>query len=144
MADTAAPPSGERPPHAEAPARGTERVLLVEDDDEVRGLTARVLRAAGYDVVVGATGEQAMAAVVGGAAVDLLVTDVVMPGMGGRELVDRLRAVAPGLRVLYTSGYTDDAVVRNGVEQDTVHFLQKPFTPAALARKVREVLDADR
>ncbi len=140
--ESAGPASGERQLPV-APARGTERVLLVEDDDRVRALAAHVLRAAGYDVVEAATGERALAEVEAREpAVDVLVTDVVMPGMGGRELADRLSAARPGLRVLFTSGYTDDAVVRNGVEQDAVQFLQKPYTPAVLVAKMREVLDA--
>lgn len=90
-----------------------------------------------------ASGEQAVRVVAAhGVNVHLLVTDVVMPGMGGRELADRLQAAYPALRVLFVSGYTDDAVVRYAVEHEAVNFLQKPFTPATLARKVREALDA--
>ena len=76
--------------------------------------------------------------------IHLLLSDVVMPSLGGRELAARLLALHPGMKVLFQSGYTDDAVVRHGVLQERVHFVQKPYTPAALARKVREVLDAPR
>ena len=82
-----------------------------------------------------------MAAAGHAGSIDLLITDVVMPGRSGREVADGLVARIPGLKVVYISGYTDDAVVRHGIESDRVHFVQKPFSPATLARKVREVLD---
>ncbi|MBN9522390.1 response regulator [bacterium] len=135
------PGGGTAPPRPPAPPRGTETVLVVEDEDAVRALTRHVLRHAGY-VVVEAADAGAAARAAEGREIDLLVTDVVMPGLGGRELAERLRASRPGLKVLYLSGYTDDAVVRHGVLHERVHFLQKPFTPAALAWKVREALDA--
>jgi DNA-binding response OmpR family regulator len=116
----------------------------VEDEGGVRAFTGVVLRLQGYAVLEagdGAEAEQVAAAHAG--PIDLLVTDVVMPGLGGREVAERLAAARPGLRVLYLSGYTDDAVVRHGVLAAEAAFLQKPFTPAALARKVREVLDRD-
>jgi CheY-like chemotaxis protein len=117
-------------------------VLLAEDEDEVRALIREVLRAGGYAVLDARDGAEALAAATrGGGPIDLLVTDVVMPGLDGRGLAERLGARHPGLKVLYLSGYTDDAVVRRGVLHEKVHFLQKPFSPAALARKVREVLD---
>jgi PAS domain S-box-containing protein len=132
------------PPAAARPApRGTETVLVVEDDPAVRALTCQVLRAAGYAVLEAGGGEAAAGlAAAHPDPIHLLVTDVVMPGVGGRDLAGQLAARAPALRVLYVSGYTEDAVVRHGVLQAGVHFLQKPFSPLALARKVREVLDA--
>ena len=140
LADAAgnpAPMSALRPP-----SRGTETILLVEDEGGVRALTRHVLQAAGYTVLEAADGAEAVRlAAAHRGRVHLLVTDVVMPGVGGRELAGRLAAGQPGLKVLYLSGYTDDAVVRHGVLEEHVHFLQKPFTPAALAHKVREVLD---
>jgi CheY-like chemotaxis protein len=131
-----------RPPSQfRSPPRGTETVLVVEDEDAVRALTRHVLQQSGYTVVEAADGGAGVRAAEG-RVIDLLVTDVVMPGLGGRELAERLRASRPELRVLYLSGYTDDAVVRHGVLHDRANFLQKPFTPASLAQKVRDVLDA--
>lgn len=126
-----------------APARrGNESVLLVEDDDAVRDFSRLALESQGYRVLAVSCGMEAIRAINRqDAQIDILVTDVVMPGMSGRELVDAARSVAPGLRVLYVSGYTDDAVVRHGVRDATDAFLQKPFSPLALARKVRAVLD---
>jgi CheY-like chemotaxis protein len=124
------------------PPRGTETVLLVEDDAAVRALAGHLLREAGYTVIEAASGRDALRAADGhGAPVRLLVTDVVLPGMGGRELAARFRAAHPGARVLFMSGYTDDAVVRHGVLAAEAAFLQKPFTAAGLAHKVRETLD---
>jgi two-component system, cell cycle sensor histidine kinase and response regulator CckA len=122
--------------------RGTETILLVEDDTAIRNLARIALESSGYSVLEAANGADAIqmgSSHTGG--LDLLVTDVVMPKLGGRELAEQLRKAFPSLRVLYMSGYTDDAIVRHGVVAEGVAFLHKPFTPTILARKVREVLD---
>jgi CheY-like chemotaxis protein len=121
---------------------GAETVLVVEDEPAVRLLTCRVLREGGYTVLEAGGGPEAARAVEGhGGPVHLLVTDVVLPGVGGRELAESLRAGHPGLLVLFVSGYTEDAVVRHGIREEQVHYLQKPFSPSGLLRKVRQVLD---
>ncbi len=129
-------------PTAPASLRGSETILLVEDDEAVRTLTRRLLAARGHTVLLASQGEEALRlAQRHEGRIHLLVTDVVMPGMSGRELADRILALLPGIKVLYLSGYTDDAIVRHGVLEPGVAFLQKPFSAEALARKVREVLD---
>ncbi|HTN76993.1 MAG TPA: PAS domain S-box protein [Pirellulaceae bacterium] len=126
-------------------ARGNELILLVEDEESVRQLSAKALQSQGYEVVTSHNGLQALKLAAGlGKPIDLLVTDVVMPAMSGRQLAEALVAQQPGLKVLYLSGYTADAVVRHGVLQAEVAFLQKPFTPQSLAMKVRQVLDQAR
>jgi CheY-like chemotaxis protein len=131
------------PPSVESPLHGSETVLLVEDERVVRRVAARVLRGLGYTVIESGSGQEALAASSGYAdSIDLLLTDVVMPGMSGNELAQRIAAERPSIRVLFTSGYTDDAVFRHGVIEHGLSFLQKPFSAGALTRKVREVLDA--
>jgi len=121
---------------------GSETVLLVEDEAALRSLAQEILRDQGYKVIAAGSGAEALdLARSHPAPIDLLVTDVVMPGMDGRELADRLGPVHPETRCLFMSGYTDDAVVRRGVREEGMPFLQKPFTIDALALKVREVLD---
>ena len=130
---------------AEAPAPvppGTETVLLVEDEEAVRRLALVALQRRGYRVLPAGSAAEAMALATGHQGkVDLLLTDVVMPDMGGRQLAEALRTRRPGLKVLFMSGYTDDLVLRDGVAGTDHPFLQKPFSVAALARRVREVLD---
>ena len=132
-------------PAPEPPALrgGHETVLLVEDAAPVRTLARRSLEACGYTVLDAADGPSAIELSARHAgAIAVLVTDVVMPGMSGRELAERLAPTRPEMKVLYTSGYTDDAMVRQGVLNAGVAFLQKPFVPDSLARKVRDVLDS--
>jgi hypothetical protein len=129
-------------PDVERSLRGNETILLVEDDASVRELALVALRGYGYNVLAAADGRAALALMQDtSATVQLLVTDVVMPGMSGRYLAEKMQRANPELKVLFMSGYTDDAVVRHGVLQAQVAFLQKPFTPYTLAEKVREVLD---
>lgn len=124
------------------PLRGNETVLLVEDDTPVRRITRLALESQGYTVLEADSGLAALALVSDTKAVHLLLTDVVMPEMGGRQVANALRAKQPGLQVLFMSGYTDDAVLHHGILTHTDQFISKPFTPLTLARKVREVLDA--
>jgi CheY-like chemotaxis protein len=122
--------------------RGTETILLVEDDSDIREITREILTRQGYTVLDAADADQALRLSKDHPGpVHLLLTDVVMPGIGGRKLAEQLSAARPEMRVLYVSGHTDDAIVRSGVLHGDMAFLRKPFTPLGLARKVREVLD---
>jgi PAS domain S-box-containing protein len=122
---------------------GDETVLVVEDQEPVRRLTRRVLETQGYAVLAASDGHEALSlAEQHAGSIHILVTDVVMPGMSGREVGRRLAVKRPGMRVLYLSGYADDSIVNHGVLEPGLAFLQKPFTPESLARRVREVLDA--
>jgi two-component system, cell cycle sensor histidine kinase and response regulator CckA len=123
---------------------GRETVLVAEDDPSVRAVVSDVLTQKGYRVLRAPDGQAALEmARSHPAEIHILLTDIVMPGMTGRELAEALVAVRPGVRVLYMSGYTDDAVVRHGVLEEGMPYLQKPFAPRALASKVREVLDRE-
>jgi two-component system cell cycle sensor histidine kinase/response regulator CckA len=121
---------------------GTETIMVVEDDAQIRGLVRGVLDASGYTVLEARRGEEALReGEHHGGPIHLLLTDVVMPGISGRELAERLAARHAGLKVLFMSGYTDQVVVERGMIEARAPFLQKPFSPEALRRKLREVLD---
>ena len=122
---------------------GTGTILLVEDEDIVRALAKQVLEECGYTVIEADNGVQALSICnEGDYKFDLLMTDVVMPQMGGHELANKLKEKLPDLQILYTSGYTDDAIVRHGVIEVGTNFIQKPFTPDSLAKKVQEIIGA--
>jgi two-component system, cell cycle sensor histidine kinase and response regulator CckA len=124
--------------------RGTETVLIVEDEPAVRQLTGRVLTSQGYTVLSAANGQEGLlvAREHTGSPIRLVVTDVIMPHMGGKVMAEWLKATYPELKILFTSGYADDAIVQHGVLDPGVAFLPKPYTPSALTRIVREILDA--
>jgi len=131
------------PKPAPVSLRGSETVLMVEDEEAVRRLIRKVLETRGYVVIAAEGGAEALRlANAHDGVIHLLVTDVVMPGMSGRDLAQYLGSVRPETKVLYLSGYTDDAIIQHGVLEPGIAFLQKPFTPQGLARKVRQVLDA--
>ncbi|HEX7741433.1 MAG TPA: ATP-binding protein, partial [Sphingobium sp.] len=124
-------------------ARRDEVILVVEDEERVRHMSVDSLKELGYVIVQAADGEEALKLLAMHPRIDMLFTDVVMPGINGRLLADRARQARPGLRVLYTTGYTRNAIVHNGVLDPGVHFLPKPFTLDQLATKVRQVLDTE-
>jgi signal transduction histidine kinase/ActR/RegA family two-component response regulator len=136
LATTPTAPSGR-------PQRGTETILVVEDEPSVRTLVRDELRKLGYRVIEAKNGVEAcLLATQQAGSLQLLLTDIVMPGMGGRELAQHLSVIKPDLRTLFMSGYMDDVGIMAGQEEDTSSFLQKPFTPEVLARAVRGLLDA--
>jgi CheY-like chemotaxis protein len=123
--------------------RGSETILLVEDDDQVRLVARGILRKSGYHIIEARhAGEALLHAEKHPAAIHLLLTDVVMPQMSGPELAKRLASVRPDMKVLCMSGYTDDSIVRHGVLESRIAYIQKPITPDTLTKRVREVLDS--
>jgi DNA-binding NtrC family response regulator len=123
--------------------RGWETILAVEDEESLLNLVAEILRDGGYHVLAAHGPKEALRILADyREPIHLLLTDVVMPGLSGRALADKVSSERPGIRVLYMSGYTDNAIVHHGVLDHGVTFIQKPFTPDALIKLVREVLDA--
>ena len=122
--------------------RGTETILLVEDDESVQKMTKKTLERLGYTVIVGKGSEEGLAEFNKYIeSISILITDVVMPNMSGKELADRISKIRPDVRVLFISGYTDNAIVYHGILEPGTHFMQKPFSPDQLAKKVRMILD---
>jgi CheY-like chemotaxis protein len=141
--EAAAPLALAAAPASDAPPRGSETVLLVEDDERVRSSTARALRAAGYTVLEAEDGEDALARAAAAPDLDVLVTDVVMPRLGGPALAARMRMLRPGVRILFVSGYAEEGLLQGErLERgDGTEILWKPFTAAALAQAVRALVD---
>jgi two-component system, cell cycle sensor histidine kinase and response regulator CckA len=122
---------------------GTETVIVAEDEASVRSLVARVLRDRGYTVLEASNGQEALdVAQTHAGEILLLITDIIMPGMNGKDLSARLQVIRPAIKTLYVSGYTENAIIHHGILDSEVDFLQKPFTTKNLVRKVREVLDS--
>jgi CheY-like chemotaxis protein len=123
------------------PRAGTQTVLVVEDEDGLRRLAKRLLQRQGYNVLIAADADEALRLFEENPSIDVLLTDVVMPGTSGPELTRALAERRPGLKVVYMSGYTENAIVHHGVLKPGVAFIHKPFTSDTLSRKIREVLD---
>ncbi len=140
--EPAAPPTE---PELEPVGDAKETILLVEDEESLRRLACRTLQSQGYNILEACDGVAALKLCQRHLpSIDIVVTDVVMPNLSGVDLVQRLKLVRPHLKVLYMSGYTDSTVVRHGIEETEVNYLQKPFTPDLLRKKVRELLDRSR
>jgi DNA-binding response OmpR family regulator len=141
VSEAAAPLKSVAAPVRAEVARGSETILVVEDDRAVGTLICNGLRKAGYAVLEAGHGTQALEIMrTHPSPIDLLVTDVVMPGMNGRALSEHVTALQPGTRVLFMSGYSDDAMLRHGVKTASVRFIQKPFSVADLSARIREAL----
>jgi len=131
----------EAPPPVSRPRAGAETVLVVDDAEGLRALAKRFLERQGYTVLVAANAEEALRLFEGNASIDVLLTDVVMSGASGPELTSRLVEKWPALKVIYMSGYAEDAIAEHGVLNPGIAFLHKPFNSETLGRKIREALD---
>ena len=122
---------------------GTETILLVEDEQALRRMARKILEKFGYQIIEASNGGEALSIIAKKSRpqIDLVITDVVMPNMSGKDLATKLHNAYPELKILYTSGYTDDVIAQHGVLDEGVRFLQKPFLPSSLAEKVRDILD---
>jgi PAS domain S-box-containing protein len=139
-----AAPQPQPPPREVTSLEGEETVLLVEDDVLLRPLMAESLRDLGYDVIDAGSGEEALRLVAAREGdIDILVTDVVMPLMNGREVAERVRAACPGIRVLFSSGYPEDTILRHGIAEESAAYIEKPYLPDDLARAIRELVAAE-
>jgi two-component system cell cycle sensor histidine kinase/response regulator CckA len=123
---------------------GSESILIVEDEAAVRRLAASVLRSCGYQVQEARDAIEGFALIQSKQPFDLVLTDVIMPKMSGKELYDQIKVIAPRIKVLFMSGYTDDALAHHGVLGPELSFLEKPFSPSRLAHKIREVMDSQK
>jgi CheY-like chemotaxis protein len=124
--------------------KGSELILVVEDEEMVRNLTRSILEESGYRVLTAANGDEALElALRHGDSIHLMLADVILPGFSGPEIVDRARPLVKDLRVLFMSGYAEDLISHQELDTDRPHFLQKPFTPTELVAKVREILDGE-
>jgi|GEM_PF-4636559 len=125
------------------PPAGNGTILLVEDDENVRSMATQMLKILGYTVFPAASPQEALAICTEAARpIDCVVTDVIMPGMSGRELVEKVSALRPGIRTLYMSGYTSDVIAHHGVLDEGVFFIQKPFDMNSIHKKIQEVMNA--
>jgi CheY-like chemotaxis protein len=131
----------EAPPPVSRPYAGAQTVLVVDDAEELRELARRLLQRQGYTVLVAANADEALQLFDRNASIDVLLTDVVMPGASGPELTRQLVERRPALKVIYMSGYTEEAIVQHGVLNRGIAFLQKPFSSETLGQKFHEVLD---
>jgi DNA-binding NtrC family response regulator len=123
---------------------GSETVLIVEDDDALRNITKKMLQKYGYNILEAENGEKALnIGETHEGPIHLLLTDVVMPVMSGSDLSEKLQSIRPETRVIYMSGYTDNAIVHHGILKQKINFIEKPFSPESLSKKVRQVLDGE-